>query len=939
MRALAPYPHKEKHEILDWSRLPRGACEMNFRPPSAHPTGNIRGFVAWLCAIATAGGLTGIALRYLIGPFLASPIALGLAVVIGIILAIANGVGGYWPWGIRVSRIPRKWTAAALFCVPLIAWFLTISLSRADAFVGPVAVLMLTAVPALFVSADMMTTHAVYWMTANPRVSGKTLKRWRTSWGQRFQGVLPKSMGGECPTRKPNRSRAAIKMHNRYLTGFLLVAAAISVPAVIARILFGLGVDHPLGAMIVIGQLSALLFVSALRTSRVGLAVRVYGRMLEHCLTYGRGRVYPPWVFQSPAGSCETRRVAFAGVLLLLAITIVPLLVGEVALPLPSHQSGSAFACLTANWSAFWQQQFIPVAQSVSDGSFTLVARIATLPLVAVLVSTLYFLLATYILSSTALLEHYDMFEKPNAPAQHKKWSLMDGYSHRLSKSKNKTEKNSIILGSHQTLEYPILLDTDLLREHMHILGATGGSKTALGLSTLVTQLIRRSDGPVIVVDCKGDPAFFNTVRIEAKQARRTFKWFTNRLGRSTYVFNPFDQKHLERLALPEYTGLFMASLNLHHGEDYARAWFSAASRRLFQRALDQLVAQGRSPHSPIESFRELERTIQQFAKDDYEYRAALHLVFIVQSLSQFRQLNLSSRDNSDEHALEHAIHMPDVIRQKQVVYFSLVGATDVASVAQIAKLVVYSALSAAIAHRDLYGERPKIYLVCDEAQTIIAQNIQNVLAQAREHGLACVLAHQTMSQLNPPGGVDLRELVANCTCIKQVFTARDPSSRKFVSDISGQVGYYSPSWKQSVLDVVSGDVQLANAVDSYGGAPLVDIHQEVGPRLMDEDIADVNRDPNSSMVAIERIEGYSSFIGAFPIFTDWPVSKAEYEKRLLRTPWPPKTDETIKETTAWPEPNNETIVATHHPPLSGPEDSPTVSDKLREIKRKLGDK
>ncbi len=65
--------------------------------------------------------------------------------------------------------------------------------------------------------------------------------------------------------------------------------------------------------------------------------------------------------------------------------------------------------------------------------------------------------------------------------------------------------------------------------------------------------------------------------------------------------------------------------------------------------------------------------------------------------------------------------HMPDVVRQKQVVYFSLLGATDVGSVAQIAKLVVYSALSAAMAHRERYRERPKAYLVCDELARIFA--------------------------------------------------------------------------------------------------------------------------------------------------------------------------------------------------------------------------
>jgi hypothetical protein len=42
----------------------------------------------------------------------------------------------------------------------------------------------------------------------------------------------------------------------------------------------------------------------------------------------------------------------------------------------------------------------------------------------------------------------------------------------------------------------------------------------------------------------------------------------------------------------------------------------------------------------------------------------------------------------------------------------------------------------------------------------MIAKNIEDVLAQSRSRGMACILAHQAMSQLNSPGGVDLRELI-----------------------------------------------------------------------------------------------------------------------------------------------------------------------------------
>ena len=52
----------------------------------------------------------------------------------------------------------------------------------------------------------------------------------------------------------------------------------------------------------------------------------------------------------------------------------------------------------------------------------------------------------------------------------------------------------------------------------------------------------RESDDPVVIVDCKGDMALFNSTRDEAERAGRKFRWFTNRLGHSTYVFNPLSE-------------------------------------------------------------------------------------------------------------------------------------------------------------------------------------------------------------------------------------------------------------------------------------------------------------------------------------------------------------------------------------------------------------
>lgn len=279
-------------------------------------------------------------------------------------------------------------------------------------------------------------------------------------------------------------------------------------------------------------------------------------------------------------------------------------------------------------------------------------------------------------------------------PSEKASWSELDCYFDRLCKSRNPNERKSLLVGRSYRTGHPMLLNTDLLFEHMHILGSTGAGKTTLGLMTDAIQLIRRGDGAVIILDGKGDDALFHTVRLEAERAGRTFKWFTNKPNRSTYLFNPFEERMLRRLTLSEIVGFVIQSLNLHHGEDYGRAWFSTAARMLLKRAVESALGQpswraaaprnpSSSPREPIRSFRQLEPIHRDLASGE-EFKAARHLCFVVECLAEFDQLNLSPDSVPNHSALAHAIHMPEVIRAKQVVYFYLVAASGLVAVAEI---------------------------------------------------------------------------------------------------------------------------------------------------------------------------------------------------------------------------------------------------------------
>lgn len=487
--------------------------------------------------------------------------------------------------------------------------------------------------------------------------------------------------------------------------------------------------------------------------------------------------------------------------------------------------------------------------------------------------------------------------------------TAFDGYVERLHHSGNFVERDATYWGHTLHHEYPVLIPSSMLLEHVHILGGTGTGKTALGISPLMVQQIRRPKGPVMMLDLKGDNALFHTARIEAEAAGRKFKWFTNMPGRSTYVFNPWRQAYLEGMAIQEILGLFLLSLNLHHGDDYGRQYFSLSTRTLFQDCLNWALdlensarQRGNRGLKVPQSFVELEQMIRELIQSDDEYRAGQQLLHVLKTLVDFPQLNMTQSQNPNEPAVKHAIHMPDVIRDNQVVYFYLQALTDTTSVAEIARLAVYSMLSAAVAYREETGEAPRITIITDEAQHLIAMNIANVLAQAREHGVGCIMAHQSMSQLNSPGGVDLRDLFLSCTNVKQFWSTRDPKLKEYISSISGEVNYLTASWSQFASDVGRGNFGRQFAAPKPEEAPVVQIAEASGPRLTNQDLEDYSRQANTSILTIERNQDMCCFQGAFPVHMDWVMPEGDYQERRLKTPWPADSEETIVTRGVWPE-------------------------------------
>src|SRR5262249_29444075 len=89
-------------------------------------------------------------------------------------------------------------------------------------------------------------------------------------------------------------------------------------------------------------------------------------------------------------------------------------------------------------------------------------------------------------------------------------------------------EKDHFFIGTINGTRRPCLIHRRIVCEgHVHAIGTTGGRKTHGLLMPTIAQIARRRDTHIVVIDLKGDLAFFSGTAIEARRARVNFKWFT----------------------------------------------------------------------------------------------------------------------------------------------------------------------------------------------------------------------------------------------------------------------------------------------------------------------------------------------------------------------------------------------------------------------------
>ena len=574
---------------------------------------------------------------------------------------------------------------------------------------------------------------------------------------------------------------------------------------------------------------------------------------------------------------------------------------------------------------------FIVAAHASAHGQGWFLLAIAIGVLACFLFPLIFIFTLGTAIGSPLLVAGFAAAEAKDAPDQRPDVTDWECYVERLQKSKLPLEREHLWLGVHAEDDFPVLLHRDILSEHAYLVGDTGSGKTALGIIPLVSQLIRMNEAAVVIIDLKGDSALFQTAQAEARAAGRSFKWFTNEVGKSTYAFNPFQQKDANGISLNQFCETILEALHLNHGEGYGRSYFSRMARRWLSSNLKKRPNVG--------SFEELFKLTadERAAASPQERQDIMELVAVIESLASFEQLNMTIAGAKDRpEVVREAIYMPEVLEKKEIVYFWLPAAIEAATVRELAKLALYSLLTSAYSNQRRAGDENdpdakkalaerRAFVVIDEFQRVASENFKIVLEQARSMGIGAILANQSLADLATKD-TDLRPTVQTNTRFKLCFSATDPDQQQRIMTTSGE----RTKWRFSFSNP-SESVFQPDKISVTGFS----MSETVVPRVNRNDIIEVSDNPKLAVCHISRGSGYSQYSGySFPMEMDFSITKEEYERRR-RAPWPEPSAKTLiaKREPMQPEERASTVDSAAHeaPP---PADTPEASAWVQRLKQ-----
>jgi len=566
-------------------------------------------------------------------------------------------------------------------------------------------------------------------------------------------------------------------------------------------------------------------------------AVRCY-------LSYNRAGVAVPGSFRSPAGSIRTRLAMSVTAICSLSMFLYFALGREVG-SIAAKYSSSLETLTIAN---------------------TLFIAACPVAAVAVWYATLFAFTWRFIGRALALKN------KQISPSHWRR--MLD----RLDHSANTHERESLWIGTVSYDQSPILYPTSKLFTHSWVVGSSGSGKTAW-IMALVDQIIYRTDIQVIVVDCKAHNSELLPVMQRAADARTQntgirvpVKYFTLKEGRATFLLDMFSQTWWKNLPTPQRTGTILSALSLNYATVYGASYFRDAAYEFTAFVLD------RNPN--VTSWGELVTRMQdaiRFAKEPWELSKRCkedgeHIVWIVKRLASLSALNNQSglpqsvRDNAIDFSNGHY-------------YFALNARENGLITGEVGRLITACVLASSYAKT---GRRT--LLVLDEWQLMVTRELEELLTQARDLGVGCVLANQNAAQLKT-SDVDLIPIVEGNTSLQAWMKVTDVVGREQLRRLGGQE-----------VDV------LVIKRHTRGEEPSYSFSETLQDRVNSNLVSEISSDSSQFLLRLTDNAGLACYGDlVFAAKSMFNQTASQY-KAACSAPWPTPTIETLVNQNAVPQ-------------------------------------
>ncbi|MFO0850774.1 MAG: type IV secretory system conjugative DNA transfer family protein [Gemmataceae bacterium] len=319
------------------------------------------------------------------------------------------------------------------------------------------------------------------------------------------------------------------------------------------------------------------------------------------------------------------------------------------------------------------------------------------------------------------------------------------------------------------------------------------------------------------------------------------FSWFTTERGRSSWVFNPFEQSYHAAVTPEQESETLLQGMSLDYGVDYGRAYFTSQNEMSLKALMRKLNLK-----SAAALFDLLNDPGGGGILSVRELKDAGHLRAIASRLMTIAPLNAELPAGAGRR-----IEAADVLRRKQVVYFNLSSPQEPLSAATVARMFLWSLFSCA-AHNRVKGNR--VYLFIDEFQQIIAENIKPLFSMIRGLGVTLVPVHQTLGQLDQRGGPDRHGGLEHGGQARPAGVG--PADMKRIGEMSGVQTYHTFSWTQDMTEG-DGEIDPSQAVEG-----MLQISETLGDALPKNVILAASSDPASSFIRFTFGSGYTQFAG-----------------------------------------------------------------------------